>query len=165
MCFWVLKFQSSLNCKLTTFSHQLPIVNHIFLLWISVAVDEKRVEGEKRKQEQQISGILQRIRSWELEAVLFKWWNGSPKGPRLTSTQLVAKRSPPSESRGWMINSPHSTQLLNFFIIFFLLVHRKWSSEHELHPRVGIWTWQTFRERWGPENRKVVARHWSYFCL
>lgn len=100
----------------------LRIANHFFLLWTAVAVDEKRVEGEKRKHKRQISGILQRIRSWELEPVLFKWWNGSPKGPRLRSTQLVTKRSSPSRARGGMINTPDSTQLLNFFIMLFLQV-------------------------------------------
>lgn len=54
---------------------------------------------------------------------------------------------------------------------FFSLVNTKWSCsrglfrfEHELVLHVGIWLWQTHRERQGPENREVVARHQSYFC-
>ncbi len=99
----------------------------------------ERVEGEKRKHKQQISGILQRIRSWELELALFKWWNGSPKGPRLRSTLLVTKRSSPSERREGMINTLGSTQLLNFCVLFPPLLNSKLSCswglfrfEHEL---------------------------------
>ena len=62
--------------------------------------------------------------------------------------------------------------LCSFFFFSLSLTNRKWSCsrglfrfEHELSLRVGIWTWQTRRERWGQENSEVAARHRSYFCL
>lgn len=86
---------------------------------------------------------------------------------------LVTKRSFPFERREGMINTLGSTQLLNFCVFPPLsLINSKWSCsrglfrfEHELGLRVGIQKWQTHRERRGPENREVVARHQSYFCL
>lgn len=85
----------------------------------------------------------------------------------------------PRRSREGMTNTLSSTQLLNFCVLFFFFLflfrsplNRKGSCsgelfrfEHELGLRVGIWMWQTWRERRGPENREVVARHQSYFCL
>lgn len=79
----------------------------------------ERVEGKKRKHKQQISGILQCIRSWELELMLFKWWNGSPKGPQLRSTQLVTTRSSTSRRREEVINTLGSTRIITFLCSFF----------------------------------------------
>lgn len=56
-CSRVHKFQSgteTLNCKLTTLSQQLRIVNHQFLLCIPAAVDEK---GLRERRENTSSGF------------------------------------------------------------------------------------------------------------
>lgn len=119
----------------------------------------ERVEGEKRKHKQQISGILQRIRSWELESVLLKWWNGSPKGPRLRSTQLVTKRSSLSERREGMINTLDSTQLLNFlimFFFFFLLVRSKQSCSSGFNMSfVFVWEFECDRRAESDEGQRT----------
>lgn len=139
-------------------------VNCVFLLWTRVAGDEKRLGGEKRKHKRQISGILQRIRSWELEPALFKWWNGSPKGPRLRSTQLVTKRSSPSRRNDKYTRLHTIIKFLHYVV-----------SSSALQIKSFCWTWApswcgnlNVTESWerrGPENSEVVTRHQSYFCL
>lgn len=132
----------------------------------------ERVEGEKRKHGRQISGILQRIRSWELELALCKWWNVSPKGPWLRSTQMVTKRSSPAERRGGMINTLSSSQLLHFSVPFPSLHCSKRSCsgglfrfEHELALVVGIWKWQTCTERQGPEKQRGHSQTLELFMF
>lgn len=154
---------SPLECELTTLSQsQLPAMDPFCCWW-------ERVEGEKRKHKQQIAGILQRIRSWELDLVLFEWWNGSPKGPRSRSTQMVARRSSPSERRERMKNTLGSTQLLSFGVLTPPTPTFSTVSEAVLRRCLGlsvsfvlVWEFRTWQTR---RRERTRARDRSYFCL